>query len=124
VADRIEPFSVPIPAGTLTSAPLVTDLDFADGEVVHITIIVPPGPSGFVGFQFTHLGGPVIPYTGNNFIIADDQRFEWDVSNMPSATGWQMRAYNTDIFQHTLYVIFMIDEIPVGIPPRTPIVQI
>lgn len=124
MADRIEPFAVTIPANTPIAAPLVTDTDFADGIVTHITITVPPGPSGFVGFKFTHMGGPVIPYTGANYFIADDRVIEWDLTNMPTATGWQLVAYNTDVYPHTLYIEYHINEIVDALPARTPIVEI
>ena len=124
MADRIEPFTVLIPAGTAIAAPQVSALDFDDGIVTQINITVPPGPSGFVGFQFTHKGGKVIPSTGNTFIIADDRQIAWPVSNMPTASGWQLRAYNTDIYPHTLYIEFMIDEIPVAPPASVTLVPI
>lgn len=124
MADRIEPFSVLIPSGTTVAAPQVTLLDFDDGIVTGIRIRIPPGPAGFVGFQFTHKGGQVIPFTGSNFIIADDEVIEWSVSNMPTANGWQLRAYNTDVYDHTIYVIFSIDEIPVGRPGPIPLIAL
>ena len=124
MADRIEPFTVLIPAGTAIAAPQVTDMPFDDGIVTQINITVPPGPSGFVGFQLTHKGGKVIPSTGNTFIIADDRQIAWPVSNMPQASGWQLRGYNTDVFPHTLYIEFMIDEIPVAAAPSVTLVPI
>jgi hypothetical protein len=118
VADRIEPFAIAIPALTAIATPLVTATPFSDGVVAHITITVPPGPSGFVGFRFTHNGGPVIPYTGAGWIIADDRIIEWDVANMPTADGWEVTAYNTDIYLHTIYVEYLINEIAIPAAPR------
>lgn len=114
MADRIEPFVVTIPAGTSIAGAQTFPMLFPDGIVTHITITVPPGPSGFVGFQLRHKGGPVIPYVGNTFIIADDRVIEWPVSNMPTATGWELFGYNTDVYDHTLYLEFQVDEIPVS----------
>lgn len=124
MADRIEPFTVTIPAGTPIAAPQVTDMLFEDGIVTRIIVTIPPGPSGFVGFQLTHKGGQVIPINGSNFVIGDGRVVDWEVANMPTASGWQMRAYNTDIFVHNLYVEFLIDEIPNRVPGPIPLVQI
>lgn len=124
MADRIELFQVTVPAGTAIAAPQVTATSFADGVVTRIIVTIPPGPSGFCGFKFTHLGGPVIPYTGAGYVIGDDRIVDWPVTNMPSASGWQFVAYNTDIFPHTFYIEYMIDEIVTGPAPRVPIVAI
>ena len=115
MADRIEPFAVPVPAGTAIAAPQRTAMPFADGVVERIVITVPPGPSGFVGFQLAHKGQSVIPYTGSTFIVADDRIIDWPISNFPTATGWELVAYNTDVFVHTLYLEFLINEIPTAV---------
>lgn len=112
MADRIEPFQVVVSAGTTQAAPQVTPLLFEDGIVTKLTITVPPGPSGLVGFQIRHKGSQIIPYTGNRFIVADSRVIEWDLSAFPIASGWQVAAYNLDIFNHTLYFEFLIDELP------------
>lgn len=124
VADRIEPFSAPIPAGTAQATPLVTNLSFADGQVTRIIVTVPPGPSGFVGFQLWHKGGQVIPYVGAEWVIADDRVIDWPVTNFPTADGWQIAAYNTDIYDHTLYLEFLIDEIPVTAAGPIPLLNL
>ena len=124
MADRIELFQVTVPAGTAIAAPLVTATNFADGEVTRIIVTIPPGPSGFSGFKFMHLGGPVIPYTGNGYVIGDDRVVDWSVTNMPTATGWQFVAYNTDIYDHTYYIEYLIDEIVSTVSARVPAVAI
>lgn len=112
MADRIEIFAVTVAPGTLQSATQIDDLSFQDGIVKHITVTIPPGPSGFMGFHFLHMGGPVIPYFGDAYIIGDNRLVEWDVNGMPTADGWQLESYNTDIFPHSVYIEFQIDEIP------------
>lgn len=124
MADRVEIFDVTIPAGTPIAAPLVTALPFSDGIVTKIIVTVPPGPSGFVGFKFTHMGGPVIPYTGTTFVVADDRIVEWDLTNMPSNSGWQLTAYNIDIFAHTLYLEILVNEIPTPEAPPVALLPI
>lgn len=113
MADRIELFAVEVAAGTAQAAPATTDLSFNDGIVRGLVITVPPGPSGLSGFQILHMGQSVIPYTGNVFVIADDRVITWELSNYPTASGWQFKAYNTDVYPHTYYLEFLVDEIPV-----------
>jgi cellulose synthase/poly-beta-1,6-N-acetylglucosamine synthase-like glycosyltransferase len=124
MADRIEPFTVTVPAGTAIAAPQITTLAFDDGVVTRLIITIPPGPSGLLGFAFLHKGGQVIPFTGANWIIGDDRIVDWDLSGMPTASGWQLKAYNTDIFVHSLYIEFLIDEIPAPLPATIPLVAI
>lgn len=99
-------------------------MPFADGVIERVIITVPPGPSGFVGFQLAHLGQSVIPYTGSTYIIADDRIIDWPLSNFPTASGWQLVAYNTDVFDHTLYLEFLINEIPSAIPRLVTLIPI
>lgn len=112
MADRVEPFAVTVPPATGIAVPQITTLAFRDGIVTELDVTVPPGPSGLVGFRIQHLGSQIIPYTGAQFIIADDRELKWPLANFPTASGWQLAAYNLDIYPHTLYLEFLIDEIP------------
>lgn len=114
MSDRIEPFAVVVAAGTTQLAPATTDLVFNDGIVDRLVITVPPGPSGLSGFQILYDGQSVIPYTGGQFIVADNRVIDWDMHNYPTGQGWQIRAYNTDVYDHTYYLEFHITEIPIN----------
>lgn len=113
-ADRLEPFEVTVPAGTLEASPQRTALSFLDGNVTDINILIPPGPSGFVGFRIEYDGEPVIPGRGRPFIVGDDERIEWPIRGYPTGGGWELVAFNTDVFEHTLYLRFYIQEFPTG----------
>jgi hypothetical protein len=127
MADRIEAFEVTVPAGTTQAAPQETALPFNLGIVTDIEILVPPGPSGRVGFQIRHSGGSVVPYNPAAFVVADNEVIKWPVRNMPVGSAWGIRLYNVDVFPHTLYLRFLIEEVtrsgPVTIVP-IPITQI
>ena len=58
----------------MSTAPILTRLDFAMGVVQRIEIVVPPGPSGLMGFRLRHSGRTVIPYNNYNWIIADNDK--------------------------------------------------
>lgn len=124
MAQRIEAKEVTVAAGTLATAPAVTALPFADGVVTRLEIRVPPGPSGLVGFQVRHSGQRVIPYRDNTWIVTDDERLDWTLSEYPTGGAWQVAAYNTDVYDHTLYLRFHVDEIGAGVPAAPAIVPI
>jgi len=110
MADRIHAFQVTIPPATAIATPQVTALSFPAGIVTDIHITVPPGPSGLVGFQISHSNEVVIPHRGTTFIIADDRPIDWPLRHFPIGNAWRIRAYNTDVYPHTLYLEFMVDE--------------
>lgn len=127
MASRIELFSPTIPAGTLQSAPLNVPFVFNDGVVQRIEILVPPGPSGLVGFAITHSGSIVIPYDGTSFFVTDDEKLSWDVEDFPTGSAWGVRAFNTDVYPHKLYFRFLVREttqLPSGNVPLLDIAQI
>lgn len=110
MAERFETFEVLIPASTAKANPQRTALEFADGIVLDIETLIPPGPSGLVGYRYDYGGQQVIPRTDGAFIVADGEIIRWPVSGYPTGQQWQIVAYNTDIFPHTLFVRMLIDE--------------
>lgn len=111
MANRIEPFEVTIPANTAIASFQRTALPMQDGRVDRLQILVPPGPSGFVGFRIAHSEQSVIPYTLDRWFIADDARLDWDLDGYPQGNSWELWAYNTDIYEHTLYLWFHITDV-------------
>lgn len=110
MASRIETFDVTIPANTAIATPQNTPLTFNEGIVQRLEILVPPGPSGLVGFRILHSGTTVIPYAYTKFIIADNEVLKWDLENYPTGSAWSITAYNTDVYAHTLYLRFLVVE--------------
>jgi len=112
VVDRIEAPVVVVAAGTFASVPTTTPLSFQDGVVVGLEIRVPPGPSGLMGFQILHSGVSVLPKKASEFIVTDNDKIEWPLSNFPTGNKWAVRAYNEDVYDHSIYLFFLIDELP------------
>lgn len=110
MAERIELFDVTIPAGTAIASPQITALSFNQGVVEQIEIIVPPGPSGLVGFRIRHSAQTIIPMSGNGWIIADNEQIKWPLQGYPVGNKWSIQAYNTDVYEHTLYLRFLVLE--------------
>lgn len=98
-------FSITVPASTPIAAPLVTQLGLsAAGQLTSMRVRVPPGPRGEVGFAITSNGARRIPYLAG-WIIADDEALVWQLDNEDAGQQWELTAYNTGLFAHTLYVI-------------------
>jgi hypothetical protein len=111
VAERIETPVVTVPAGTLITAPQTTALSLRDAVLQRIEVVIPPGPSGLMGFAFLHSGQQIIPFNTAQWIIADDDKLSWDVDNYPTGNKWSVRAYNTDVYAHSLYLRLHFQEL-------------
>lgn len=122
MADRIETPAITIAAGTAIASPATTAFNWRDGIIERMEIRVPPGPSGLVGFRILHSGQQVIPFQGTDWIITDSEILSWDLQNYPTGNKWSVRAYNLDLYPHTLYFRFLVRELPIPIAgPVTPI---
>lgn len=106
MATRIEPFEVLTPKGTAKASFQTTALSFQDGRVERVEILVPPGPSGLVGFKLAHSGQSVIPIKNDTWNVADGVKFDWPLTNFPEGSAWELWTYNTDVYDHTIYVWF------------------
>lgn len=124
MAQRVEHFTVTVPRGTAIATPQTTSLTFNIGVVQRIEILIPPGPSGLVGFRILHSGDVVIPYDRSQWIIADNEVIKWELESYPVGRAWALRAYNTDAYDHTLYVRFLVNETQRSTDLRPPLVYI
>lgn len=124
MAERIELTDVTIAAGTAIVTPARTVPVFADGELVRIEMRWPPGPSGLVGLRIGHSGQVIIPRTGAGWLITDNEVIAWDVSGYPDASKWFIDGYNTDVYPHTIQFRWLLNETPIAIPSRPPLVPI
>ena len=104
MASRIETPTIVVPGGTAIAAPQTTALTLRDAILERIQVRVPPGPSGLVGFAFVHSGQQVIPFRDGQWIIADDENLDWAVEDYPTGNKWSVKAYNIDLYSHTLYL--------------------
>lgn len=97
-------------AGTAQATPATTDVRFPDGVVDAVEIVVPDGCAGLVGFQLVYSGQPVIPRNPAQFIVANGEVIKWPLSNYPAGGRWAVNAYNTDVFNHTIFLRFLVNE--------------
>ena len=120
MATRIESFSVTIPKNTPSSAPVTVDLSFNPGQVDEIEIDIPPGSAGLMSWQLAYGDQSVIPHDSSQYITVDDTSLRWPLTDFPTGSGWAVTGYNTDIYDHTFQVRFLITEIGLsGAAPGT-----
>ena len=108
-AVEVRSFAVTVPAGPPIATPAVTQVNFPARIVSGVTWKVPPGPSGNLGWRLTMNNGvPVIP-TGGGWIIADNESDTWALQAQPDSGYWEVTAYNTGTYPHTIYLYFLLD---------------
>lgn len=100
---RVYEGDITIAAGTLSTAPASQVVNTPVGTIRKVTVVVPPGPSGQVGFQLQLAGTPIIPYGGGPWLIADNYRDSWDIDQDVNPGQLALVGYNTDVFPHTIY---------------------
>lgn len=110
MASRVELFPVTVPANTPIATPVNIPTPFNTGNVERLEIIIPPGFSGLVGFRITHSGSVVIPYQYTQWVITDNEKIEWPLQEYPTGGAWGVQAYNTDVYNHTMYLRYLIVE--------------
>lgn len=111
MVQRIEIKDITVPAGVPRSFPSTFNLTWRLGYVQWVEIRFPPGTSGLVGVKVHHSGQRVIPHEDNNFIVTDNEIIKWEIEGFPSGSAWSVRAYNTDIYDHTIQTRWGINEL-------------
>jgi len=110
-------FAVTVTAGTAKAAPSVAALKMPDRTISRVVVAVPPGPHGLVGFQLASGGLQMIPLNAGQFVTADNEVMTWDLDGYISSGAWQMIAYNTGAFDHTLEVRFEASPVALATAP-------
>jgi hypothetical protein len=109
MAREIRRFTVTVPAGTAIATPQVTALTMPSRVVRELEVVVPPGPRGQVGFALGSTGVAVIPVNAGAWLVTDNETIRWPLEGFWDSGSWQMRAYNTGRYPHTLEVRFLVD---------------
>lgn len=106
MAIEIRDFTVTIPAGTPISANFSSDMSFPARQVTEIHVRVPPGPRGEVGFALGTGGLNVVPFGAGTWIVTDNEDLVYPLTATIESGAWQLLAYNTGSFDHTIRVYF------------------
>jgi hypothetical protein len=114
MADRVHAFDVTIPAGTAKASPATTALSMLEGRVVRMALTFPDGCVGLVGIGVHYAHTQVIPFDVNTWLLANGVRLQFDLHNYPTGNQWALIGYNTDVYDHTIYVEFEVNEFGTG----------
>ena len=114
MAERILPFTVQTGVHITPQNPQFTNLKFASADVVQVDVMVPPGPSGFLGFYIGNGGGQVIPEGENIWITPDDVYLTFTMEGLPNNGNWQLVSYNLGNYTHTIYLYFHVNNLSVS----------
>lgn len=110
MARRIAVFEVTIAAGTAKAAAISNDVSFEPGPVDEVEIVIPDGHSGATGFQLAQAGQAIIPEESGTYIVANNEVIRWPLDGYNDAGSWQLIGYNTDVYDHTFYLRFLIAD--------------
>lgn len=80
-------------------------------QVDEISVLVPPGPSGELGFALAVVNDQQVPANPPSWIVTDDERVEIKLDDLPTSGDWYLVTYNTGIYPHTLYIRFTVTSI-------------
>lgn len=108
MAREVRAFTCVVPAGTLITAPARFDLSFPPRQVDTLEIVVPPGPSGVVGFAIQNSNVTVIPYDSDEFLVMNNEKVSWPLDGYIDSGAWNLLAYNTGTQPHSVYVRFLL----------------
>lgn len=111
MALQIKPYALVIPAGTAIATPLTFVTDVSPYIVSAVSVVVPDGPNGAVGFRFTSGGLAMVPASATDWIVASGETLEWGMAGQVESGAWQVVAYNTGNYPHTIYVRYFLDLI-------------
>lgn len=111
MAYRILPFAVIIPAGTPATAPATIDLDLDNWQVEALDLEVPPGPAGLMGFQVFNNGVAWVPYGSDEWLVWDDVKERYQLTDQPNASGWAVVGYNIGTYDHAVILRFHVNPV-------------
>lgn len=106
--------TIVVGAGVTPDAPDVFTLAFNDWEVEAITLEVPPGPGGCMGFYLGNNGVQWVPFSQGEWLIWDDHSQTFYPDAYPNAAGWEVVAYNLGSYPHSIKVRFHVNQIAGG----------
>lgn len=109
MAREVHEYLVTVPAGTPASAPLVQATTLPVRVVRSIAWRFPAGCGGLVGFYISMGKVQVHPLPAGTFVVGDNTSGSWTLEDQPDSGAWQVTAYNTGAFPHTLQIRYACD---------------
>lgn len=95
------------PAGTPITAPVSIPVTLETNHLERIEIDVPDGHDRQTGIRVTSNGTVIVPFSPTGFIVANDHYFTIPFDDDITVGDLVIQAYNTDVFDHTFYLRFV-----------------
>lgn len=129
MATELYPFQITIPLGTPKATPQISNLAMPAKLVKKVTIRIPPGPRGEVGISIGQAGTGIFPAqspavsnaNSSQWLVDDDRTFEFEPDDTLTSGAWQLIGYNTGKYDHTIQLIFELDDAPLPPTQNVPI---
>jgi hypothetical protein len=115
MAREVRHFTATIPANTPITDPATTNIGFSPRIVRTVDWIVPPGPSGVLGWQLAMGGVVVVPVLSDQWVVDDGNSGSFTLDGYPDSGAWQIRGYNTGAHPHSVFLTLHLD---LPVPPR------
>jgi hypothetical protein len=103
---EVRTFAATIPANTPQTSPAIVPITMPAREVAWVKWRVPPGPVGLMGWRLSMSNGQVLLPAGGGYIVTDNDGDTWTLYDQPDSGAWEVTGYNTDIYDHTVYLDF------------------
>lgn len=94
-------------AGTTPASPASIPLTLETNHLDRIEIDVPDGHDRQTGIRILSNGTVIVPFSLNDWIVANDHYFTIPFDDDITNTDLVIQAYNTDVFDHTFYLRFV-----------------
>lgn len=109
MARELRSFTAVLATGSTPAAPVTTDMSFPARIVRRVDVFVPNGPNGEVGFALANSGQQIIPFNRGEFVVTNDEKLSWDLTDYIDSGSWQFIGYNTGFYAHRIQVRFHLD---------------
>lgn len=116
---EVRAFVIEIPTTATVAAPYIASLAMPARIVREIRARFPSGSNGEVGIAFGSGGQRVVPWNSDGWLVGSNESMAWPLENQIESGAWQLIAYNTGQFPHTVYVQFLVD--PPALALRSPL---
>lgn len=110
--DRVHPLTVLTPAGTAEVSPQSTTWELEDARLLTIRLTIPRGHNGTTGIRIEYQGTQIIPWGDVSYIVANDDKILFPVNDQITRSGLTIFTYNTDVFDHSHYLLAAIQDLP------------
>lgn len=100
--------AITAPANTPASSPAQIPVPLETNHLDRIEIDVPDGHDRQTGIRITDNGSVIVPFSLNGFIVANNHYFTIPFDDDITVGDIVIQAYNTDVFDHTFYVRFVV----------------